>query len=116
MMYPLSTSIRRTCAHIQDMLPRRNLPTDTDLQGVTFMDPVLVNGKCVDFDMFDLRGSTVTNEQLWQGHAIKDCFGLPNSHVGSIFAESVRNKSFYFWCVESHFLYIHRCQNKTEYQ
>ena len=26
-------------------------PTDTDLQGVSFLDPALVNGRHVDFDL-----------------------------------------------------------------
>ena len=36
---------------------RTREPADTDLQGVSFLDPVLVNGKRVDFHMFILSGS-----------------------------------------------------------
>ena len=32
-------------------------PADSDLQGEVFMDPALVNGTRVDFDVFDLSGS-----------------------------------------------------------
>ena len=32
-------------------------PADSDLQGEAFMDPAFVNGKRVDFHVFDLAGS-----------------------------------------------------------
>ena len=32
-------------------------PADSDLQGQAFMDPVLVNGRHVDFHVFHLAGS-----------------------------------------------------------
>ena len=32
-------------------------PADSDLQGEALMDPALVNGRCVDFHVFDLAGS-----------------------------------------------------------
>ena len=46
----------RECVHISWQASTRE-PADSDLQGQAFMDPVLVNGRHVDFHVFHLAGS-----------------------------------------------------------
>ena len=46
----------RTCSHKSGQASTRE-PVDSDLHGEAFMDPALVNGKRVDFHVFDLAGS-----------------------------------------------------------
>ena len=46
----------RTCVHKSGQASTRE-PADSDLQGEAFTDPALVNGKHVDFHVFDLAGS-----------------------------------------------------------
>ena len=38
--------------------PSTREPADTDSQGVSFLDPALVNGPRLDFHLVDLAGST----------------------------------------------------------
>ena len=54
MIFPLTRV--GACVHKPGQASARE-PADTDLQGVSFLDPVLVNGKRVDFHMFILSGS-----------------------------------------------------------
>ena len=49
----------RACVHKCGQASSRE-PADADLQGVSFLDPALVNGKRVDLHMFVLAGSPCT--------------------------------------------------------
>ena len=46
----------RACIHSSGPASTRE-PAATNLQSVFFLDPTLINGKRVDFHMFDLAGS-----------------------------------------------------------
>ena len=46
----------RACVHKPGQASTRE-PADRDLQGASFLDPALVNGKRVDFHLVDLAGS-----------------------------------------------------------
>ena len=46
----------RACVHKSGQSSTRE-PADSDLQGEVLMDPALVNGRRVDFHVFDLAGS-----------------------------------------------------------
>ena len=51
----------RACAHKSGQSSTRE-PADSDLQGEVLMDPALVNGRRVDFHVFDLAGSIGARE------------------------------------------------------
>ena len=44
------------CVHKSGQASTRE-PADSDLQGVSFLDPAVVNGQRVDFHLFDMSGS-----------------------------------------------------------
>ena len=46
----------RACVHKSGQASTRE-PGDSDFQGEAFMDPALVNGRRVDFHVFDMAGS-----------------------------------------------------------
>ena len=46
----------RACVHKSGQASTRE-PADSDLQGVSFLDPALVNGMRVHFHLFDMAGS-----------------------------------------------------------
>ena len=53
----------RPCDHKSGQASTRE-PADTELQGVSSLDLCLVNGKRVDFHMFDLAGSIGADTML----------------------------------------------------
>ena len=53
----------RACVHKSAQASTRE-PADSDLQGEAFMDPALVNGKRVDFHVFDLACSVGANVMI----------------------------------------------------
>ena len=50
-------SVWRACVHKSGQASTREV-ANSDLQGEAVMDPASVNGKRVDFHVFDLAGST----------------------------------------------------------
>ena len=47
----------RVCVHKSGQASTGEQPADTDLQGLSLLDPALVNGKRIDFYLVDMAGS-----------------------------------------------------------